>query len=460
MSGPSGTPVAPRAVAAGDHLMRADLFGRVPTFVRGEGVELIDEEGRRYLDAAAGVGVACLGYGVTEVADAIRAQAEQLAYVHALRFECPPSRELADLVAGVTPGDLDRVFFVSGGSEANESAFKFARQYWLERGEPGRWRVIGRWPSFHGNSLATLAAGWHAIRRKRHAPLLLPFPHVETPNQYRGCGHCARAAACTLACAEELERRILEVGPESVAAFVAEPVVGAAAGALTPPEGYFETVREICDRYEVLLVADEVITGFGRLGRWFGTERLGVLPDVLVFAKGISGGYAPLGGLAVRGGLLEPFERGSGRFEHNFTFAGHPVATAAGAAVVKILLRERLVERVAELETPFFDMLRAAVGGIDVVGDVRGCGLLAGVELVADRSTKRPFPASASTAAAAARYGMEEGVVVYPCSGGVDGEDGDYLLLMPPFVSTPDELAQMAGRLGRALRRLARDRDR
>jgi adenosylmethionine-8-amino-7-oxononanoate aminotransferase len=452
------TGLARAADGAADHLLKADLTGRLPTFVRGEGVELVDEEGRRYLDAAAGVGVACLGYGVTEVADAIRAQAAQLAYVHALRFESLPSRELAGLVAGVTPGDLDRVLFVSGGSEANESAFKFARQYWLERGEPERWRVIGRWPSFHGNSLATLAAGWHAIRRKRHAPLLLPFSHVETPNQYRGCGHCARAATCTLACAEELERRILEAGPESVAAFVAEPVVGAAAGALTPPEGYFEAVREICDRYGVLLIADEVITGFGRLGRWFGVERFGVQPDVLVFAKGISGGYAPLGGVAVRAGLLEPFERGSGRFEHNFTFAGHPVATAAGAAVVKILIRERLVERVAELETPFFDELRAAVGDIDIVGDVRGCGLLAGVELVADPATKRPFPAAAATAATAARYGMEEGVIVYPCSGGVDGEEGDYLLLMPPFVSSSDELATMAARLGRALRRLSKDR--
>jgi adenosylmethionine-8-amino-7-oxononanoate aminotransferase len=451
--------VASALGGAVDHLLKADLTGRLPTIVRGEGVELIDEDGRRYLDAAAGVGVACLGYGATEVVDAIRAQAEQLAYVHALRFESLPSRELAGLVASVTPGDLDRVFFVSGGSEANESAFKFSRQYWLERGQPERWRIIGRWPSFHGNSLATLAAGWHAVRRKRHAPLLLPFPHVETPNQYRGCGHCARAVGCTLACAEELERRILEVGPESVAAFVAEPVVGAAAGALTPPEGYFEAVREICDRYEVLLIADEVITGFGRLGRWFGVERLGIQPDILVFAKGISGGYAPLGGLAVRAALLEPFERGSGRFEHNFTFAGHPIATAAGAAVLKILMREGLVERVAELETPFFDALHSAVGDIDIVGDVRGCGLLAGVELVSDRATKRPFPAAAATAATAAQYGMDDGVIVYPCSGGVQGEEGDYLLLMPPFVSTSEELAMMAARLGSALRRLSKDRN-
>ncbi len=445
------------ALGAPDPLLRADLSRPSTTFVRGEGVELVDQDGRRYLDAAAGVGVACLGYGVTEVADAMRAQAQELSYVHALRFESLPVRELAGLVSGVTPGDLDRVFFVSGGSEANESAFKFARQYWLERGEPERWRVIGRWPSFHGNSLATLAAGWHAIRRKRHAPLLLPFPHVEAPNRYRGCGHCAHAGSCTLGCAEELERRILEVGPGSVAAFVVEPVVGAAAGALTPPDGYFQVVRDICDRYGVLLVADEVFTGFGRLGRWFGVERFDVQPDVLVFAKGVSGGYAPLGGFAVRTGLVEPLVRGSGRFEHNFTYAGHPVAAAAGAAVLKILIRERLVERVAAHEGPFFDALRAVLCDVGLVGDVRGCGLLAGVELVSDRVTKRPFPARAGVAATAASYAMEEGVIVYPCSGGVDGEDGDYLLLMPPFVSTTDELTEMVTRLGRALQRLSAD---
>ncbi len=438
-----------------DHLLRADLLRPPTVFVRGEGVELVDQDGRRYLDAASGVGVACLGYGVVEVVEAMRAQAQQLPYVHALRFESLPARELAALVSTVVPGELDRVFFVSGGSEANESAFKFARQYWVERGEPERWRVIGRWPSFHGNSLATLAAGWHAIRRKRHAPLLLPFPHVETPNQYRGCGHCVRAGGCTLECAEELERRILEVGAESVAAFVVEPVVGAAAGALTPPEGYFQLVRDICDRYGVLLIADEVFTGFGRLGRWFGVERFDVQPDVLVFAKGVSGGYTPLGGFAVRAELIETFAEGSGRFEHNFTYAGHPVAAAAGAAVLKILIRERLVERVAALEAPFFESLRGALRDVDLVGDIRGCGFLAGVELVSDRVTKRPFPACAETAAAAARYAMEEGVIVYPCSGGVDGEEGDYLLLMPPFVSTAEELAEMVARLRRALQRLS-----
>lgn len=281
--------------------------------------------------------------------------------------------------------------------------------------------------------------------RRRHAPLLLPMPHIEAPNTYRGCGHCRPASQCTLACARELESAIVEAGPQSVAAFIAEPVVAAAGGAMVPPPGYFQAIREICDRYDVLLIADEVFTGFGRCGSWFGVQRFGVQPDILVFAKAITAGYAPLGGFAVNGRLLEPLRQGTGRFEHNFTFAGHPVAAAAALAVIRILQRDRLVERVAAAEPLFFRLLRDHLGELPVVGDIRGMGLLAGVELVADE------------AARATRLALAEGVIVYPCGGGVDGESGDYLLLAPPFVTSDDDLGQMAERLGRALRRLGRE---
>jgi len=447
-----------------DHLIGPDLRARAPVFVSGEGVELIDDQGRRYLDAASGVGVTCLGYGAGEVVDAMRIQAEQLPYLHALRFEAPSAQRLADLVADVLPGDLDQVFFASGGSEANESVIKFVRQYWLERGEPERWRVIGRRPSFHGNTLATLSVGWHAGRRQRHAPLLLPMPHIDAPNPYRGCAGCRGAGGpgqlpgrCTLACAADLETAIREAGPQTVAAFIAEPVVAAAGGALIPPPGYFAAVREICDRYDVLFVADDVFTGFGRLGTWSGMERFGVLPDIVVFAKGITAGYAPLGGFAARGALVEPFRKGSGRFEHNFTYAAHPVAAAVGVAVIGILRRDRLIERVAAAEPLFSRLLREHLGELPVVGDVRSIGLLAGVELVADRGTGQPFPAPAGIAARAARLALEEGVIVYPCSGGVDGERGDYLLLAPPFVTSDEDLERMAERTGRALARLGRE---
>ena len=446
---------------ASDHLIGPDLRARAPVFVRGEGVELIDDQERRYLDAASGVGVACLGYGVSEVVDAMRAQAEQLPYLHALRFETPPVQRLADLVASVLPGDLDQVFFASGGSEANESVIKFVRQYWLECGQPERWKVIGRRPSFHGNTLATLSIGWHEGRRQRHAPLLLPMPHIDAPNRYRGCAHCRQAdqqaGRCTLACAADLETAIQEAGPETVAAFIAEPVVAAAGGVLIPPPGYFAAIREICDRYDVLFVADDVFTGFGRLGTWSGMERFGVLPDIVVFAKGITAGYAPLGGFAVRGALVEPFRKGSGRFEHNFTYAAHPVAAAVGLAVIGILQRERLMERVAAMEPLFSRLLREHLGALPVVGDVRAMGLLAGVELVADTGTGEPFPASAAIAARATRLALDEGVIVYPCSGGADGERGDYLLLAPPFVTSAEDLERMAERTGRALARLGRE---
>ncbi len=438
------------------HLLRPDVTATYPVFVAGEGVELIDDAGRRYLDAASGVGVACLGYSADAVAAAMYRQATTLQYVHALRFETPILQRLAEDVARVTPADLDLVFFVSGGSEANETAFKFVRQYWLERGRPGKWRIIGRRPSFHGNTLGTLAAGWHVGRRARYAPLLLPFAHTETPNQYRGCRLCAEGGGrCTLACAEDLERVIQEVGPETVAAFIAEPVVGAAGGALVPPDGYFPRVRAICDRHDILMIADEVITGFGRLGAWFGIERFGAVPDLIVFAKGMSGGYAPLGGIAARRALLEGFLAGSGRFEHNFTMAGHPVACAAGVATIEILREERLVERVAELEETFFTALRRELANVAIVGDVRGMGFLAGVELVADRTTKRPFPPERGIAALATGCARDAGLIVYPATGGINGTaTGDYLLLMPPFVTSAADLGEMARRLGVALRRV------
>ncbi len=463
-----------------EHLIGPDLRTQAPVFVRGEGVELIDSEGRRYLDAASGVGVTCIGYSASEVVDAMREQAGTLPYLHAMRFEARPAQQLADLVASVLPGDLGQVFFASGGSEANESVIKFVRQYWVERGQPERWKVIGRRPSFHGNTLATLSVGWHAGRRQRHAPLLLPMPHIGTPNSYRGCEHCqpaeehcrpagqhshptggngaaAEAGHCTLACAAELEDAIQQAGPGTVAAFIAEPVVAAAGGVLVPPPGYFQAIREICDRYDVLFVADEVFTGFGRLGTWFGMERFGVLPDIMVFAKGITAGYAPLGGFAVRTALVEPFRQGSGRFEHNFTYAAHPVAAAVGIAVIGILQRDRLVERVAAAEPMFARLLHDQLSDLPVVGDVRSIGLLGGVELVADTGTKQPFPAAAGIAARATRLALDEGVIVYPCSGGVDGEAGDYLILAPPFVSSDDDLEHMVERTGRALRRLGQE---
>lgn len=440
------------------HLIPSQPPGPAPEFQRGEGVELIDAEGIRYLDAASGVGVTALGYSANEVSSAMQRQAEKLQYLHNLRFRSPVTSQLAAMVAEVAPEGLEWVFFVSGGSEANETAMKLVRQHWLERGQPERWKVIGRRPSFHGNTLGTLSAGWHVGRRDRYQPMLIPFPHVGSPNAYRGCGHCRKTGMqCTLACADELEAVIRDSGVETVAAFIAEPVTGAAGGAQVPPEGYFQRTKEICDRYDVLMIADEVITGFGRLGTWFGSERVEMSPDIIVFAKGISAGYAPLGGVIASDRVVEPILAGSGRFDHNFTMAGHPVAAAAGIATLELMHRQSLVERVRQLEPIFFSLLQEHLADVPIVGDIRGLGLLAGVELVQDQGSRTSFASTRAIAAKAAGYGLEERVIVYPAGGGDEVGQGDYLLLMPPLVSTAGELEQMADRLARSLTHLSDD---
>lgn len=432
------------------HLLRA-WEGERPNIVEAEGVELIDDQGRRYLDAASGVGVTALGYTNPEIVEAMAEQAARLPYAHALRFATQPAEELAAVIAAMLPGDLDAVFFTSGGSEATESAIKLARQLGVAMGHEAKWKVIGRVPSYHGNTIASLAAGWHAGRRTLYAPLLPPFPHVPAPNLYRGCELCREQTGCTLACAEELEHVIQQEGPETIAAFIAEPVVGAAGGALIPPSGYFAAVRAICRQYDVLLIADEVLTGFGRLGRTFGIEHFDVVPDILTFGKAVAAGYAPLAGLSLRRPLADTLGR-RGPFVHHFTMSAHPVACAAGLTAQRIMQERQLVERGTALEKPFLSALARHAADAPLVGNIRGIGLLAGIELVRDRETKEPFPASAGMAGRAARLALDNGVVVYPGSGGVDGgEEGDYLLVMPPLVSTEEELEAMASRLGRAL---------
>jgi adenosylmethionine-8-amino-7-oxononanoate aminotransferase len=435
----------------GDHLLRPDVTVPSPSFISGHGVELLRDDGRWVLDAASGVGVTCLGYDSERIVAAMAEQAERLPYVHALRFETPVMSELAARIAALAPGELDHCFFSSGGSEAAEGAVKFARQYWLERGRPGKWRVVGRRPSFHGNTIAALSIGWHGPRRTRHAPLMLDFPHIESPDLYRGCSYCG-PGGCSASCAEQLDLLLEREGAETIAAFFAEPVVGAAAGAMPAPPGYFEAIREICDRHDVLFVADEVITGFGRTGRWFGIEHWDVVPDLLIFAKGVSAGFAPLGGMVVRGELLDAFRAGSHRFEHNFTMAGHPVACAAGVAAVDELQEIEAPELVAYHEPLLFAALEA-LREHPVVGDVRGLGFLAGIELVADRDSRRPFDPGLGVAARIGVLALEEGLLVYPGGGALEGA-GDQVLVMPAFVTLPWAFPEIATRLGRALERL------
>jgi adenosylmethionine-8-amino-7-oxononanoate aminotransferase len=436
-------------------LFKPDVGGSYPVLVRGEGCFVEDVEGRRYLDAAAGVGVMALGYGVEELVQAQLAQARALPYAHSLRFSTVPQQRLAERFSEIAPTGMSHAFFVSGGSEALESAIKLARSYHVQRGDTGRSVILGRNLSFHGNTLAALAAGGMPLRQRMYRPMLQDWPKVVEVNCYR-CPLGLNYPSCGIACADDLETVINRTGPERVAAFVAEPVVGAAAGATVPPEGYFEQIRAICDRHGVLFIADEVFTGIGRTGRWFGIEHSAAVPDILYTAKGLGAGYASLAGVALHERVAEAFVRGDQRFEHNFTMAGNPLACAVGLKVLEIIERDGLVEAAARKGRLLQERLRQALDA-EVIGEVRGRGLLVGIELVQDQAAKQPFPADLRAAARLDHICREMGLLIYPGTGTAGGEAGDHVLLIPPLTISEAELDQVVQTLAAATRRLARE---
>lgn len=438
------------------HVFFRDVRKEHPVIVGGEGVYLFDDQGRRYLDGCSGALVANIGHGVEPVARAIYEQARKVAFTHLSRFSSLPIQRLAELIATISPPGLNRVYFVSGGSEATETALKLSRQYFLERDKNSQKHlVISRWHCFHGNTLGALSMTGLVPRRKRYTPYLLNFPKINPPYCYR-CPHGRTPPDCRVPCAYELEVMLKQVGPEYVAAFIAEPVVGAAAGALVPPPEYLPTVRQICDRYDILLIADEVMCGFGRTGRHFAVDHWGVVPDVITAAKGMAAGYAPLGAAIVHEKIWEVFRQGSGRFEHGHTYGGNPLACAAGAAVLEYYLEHDLVSHCRQLGELLLAEL-APLKDNPVVGDVRGLGLMLGVELVQDRATRTPLPASRGMAEVATQFILKQGVVVYPGNGMVDGVAGDQFLIGPPLVINEAEVRQLAQGVIAGLDELARE---
>ena len=401
--------------------------------VSGDGVFVTDDAGKTYLDAVAGIGVVSLGYGRADLVEALADQAARLPFAQSMRFENDAAERLADRLAAFAPPGLTWSFFCNGGSEALDSSIKLVRQYWLDRGQPDKWKVIGRRPGFHGNTLMALSVGYHAGRRARYQPYITDLPHLRAPWIYRCengddrdgpyCDDCSGRALATL---------IESEGPETVAAFIAEPIVGAAAPAVTPPPGYYQTIREICDRYDVLMISDEVMTGIGRTGRNFGIDHWGVVPDLMLFAKGISGGYAPLAGVIAHERVIEVLRSGGGRYENTFTWGGNPMACAVGAATLEALVREEVVPAVAELEPEFFGLLNE-LRRHPIVGDVRGKGLMAGIEFVQPGGTD-PFAAEVGLTARVEAACREAGLFVYPCPGIIDGVVGDSILMVPPLV--------------------------
>lgn len=437
-----------RRSAPPDHLFRRSPLAEYPVVERARGVFVWDRDGKRYLDGCSAAVVCNLGYGVREVIDAMQRQARRVMFAHSTQFVSRASIDLAGRLAALCPGPMardGRVYLASGGSEAVETAIKLARQYFLERGEPARTRVVARWQSYHGSTLGALSATGNRPRRRPYEPMLIDFPHMAPVYCYR-CPFGLEYPGCRLACADDLERAVQEAGPGSVAAFIAEPVVGATLGAVPPPEGYWRRIREICDRHGILLIADEVMTGVGRTGAPFAIDHWGVVPDMIVVGKGCSAGYTPLGAVIARGFIHDAIRDGSGAFEHGFTYSANPLSAATGAAVLDVVRRRRLVRRARALGPLLERILRGAAERHPIVGDVRGLGLFWGMELVSDRTTRAPFDPSLKVARRVGSEARRRGLLLYPGSGTADGVRGDHVIVAPPLVITKPELA-LLGRL-------------
>jgi len=423
-----------------------------PVAVEAHGSTIIDADGREYLDAAGGAIVVNVGHGRREIADAAAAQAGRLAYAHGSAFTTEPLERYAAEVGRHLPVDDPYVYPVSGGSEAIETALKMARAAHLARGETDRLVVFARWGSYHGNTLGALDLSGRRPLRRPYEGWLGRFRHVSAAYPYRGGEPGSQALGTAGELADELERAITAAGPGTVAAFVGEPIVGATLGAVEPPDGYWPAIAEVCRRHGVLLIADEVMTGFGRTGAWFGMDHYGVRPDLLVAAKGATSGYWPFGFVAASGEVWETVTRGGG-FVHGFTYSHQPVAAAVAREVLHILEAESLVEASATKGERLKALLLARLGDHPAVGDIRGRGLMVGVELVRDRETKAAFPRAAKLTEAVVRIARERGLLLYSGTGNANGTDGDVILLGPPFVVTDEELVRIADGLGDALDR-------
>jgi len=424
-----------------------------PTRVsHGAGAYLYDGAGKAYLNCG-DAAVSCLGHGDPHVTRAIKDQLDQVAFAHTGFFTSDPAEKLADKLIALAPGPLDRVYFVSGGSEAMEAALKLARQYFVETGEPERHKVVARKQSYHGNTLGALATGGNAWRRAQFAPMLIDVRHVSPCYAYRGQKDGEPDAAYVDRLLEELEAELERLDPKTVMAFVAEPVVGATLGAVPSVADYFARVRALCDRYGILLILDEVMCGMGRTGTLFAYEQVGAVPDICAIAKGLGGGYQPIGAMLCSAKIHEAIENGSGFFQHGHTYLGHPVACAAGLAVLERLVDEDVLGRVAPAGERLHSALHHHLGQHPHVGDIRGVGLFRGIELVADRETKEPWPATKKLHAKIKAAAFEEGLICYPMGGTVDGKTGDHVLLAPPFIASDAELDTAAGILARAIDR-------
>ena len=433
------------------HVFQRQIHADLPRAKKGDGIYIIDADGKRYLDASGGAAVSCLGHSDPDVIQAIKDQAETLAFAHTAFFTSEAAEELANLLIGKAPDGIEVVYFVSGGSEAMEAALKMARQYFLEVGEPERTKFIARRQSYHGNTLGALSVGGNVWRREPFEAMLMDVGHIQPCYAYRNQLDGETEEEYGLRAADELEAEIQRLGPETVIAFVAETVVGATAGVVPPVKGYFKRIRDICDRHGVLLILDEVMCGMGRTGTTFACEQDDIAPDIVCIAKGLGAGYQSIGAALVSAKVFQAFSEGSGFFQHGHTYMGHPVACAAALAVQRKIQALDLLANVREQGEVLESRLLDRLGNHAHVGDIRGRGLFRGIELVADRATKEPFDPALKLHAGLKAQAMDRGLIYYPGGGTADGVQGDHILLAPPFIIEKPEIDELVDRLSAAI---------
>jgi adenosylmethionine-8-amino-7-oxononanoate aminotransferase len=426
-----------------------------PIAVRGEGCWIIDQSGRRLLDASGQAAVVSIGHGVPEIGRAMAEQSSQIAFAHTTQFHSEPAEKLAKRLLALAPPNFHpdgRVYFTSGGSEATETAIKLARQFHLEKGHPSRFRIVSRRQSYHGSTLGAMTVSGNVARRAPYQPLLAEWGHIAPCFCYH-CPFDKKFPECGIACADDLNHFLDKNDAASVAAFIFEPVVGATLGAAVPPDSYAQRIAEICRKRGILLIADEIMSGMGRTGKPFAIQHWNVEPDIILAGKGIASGYAPLGAVLTAPRIVDTFERGSVAFQHGFTYQAHPVATAAGSAVLDYIESRNLFDRVE----PAAETLRAELSPLQShphVGEIRGLGLLLGIEFVKDKPTRAPFPKEENIADHIRQAALDENVLTYPTQGCVDGTNGDHILLAPPFIISPQECRLIASAFDSALRRV------
>jgi len=431
---------------------RGELNRVYPIMERGEGVYIYDSEGNKYLDAMSGIAVVNIGYGVQEVADAIAEQVKKLPFCFTVRFTSQVQEDLAQRIAQLSPSGLNKVWFSLAGTEAIECAIKAARQFHVETGNPSKYKIISRWQSYHGSTLGALGIAGAESWRRNYGPMVLEYPKIAPVNCYR-CPFCKNYPNCDLDCAYDLERVINYSGSKEIAAFIAEPVVGGSAGATVPPPEYFKIIRSICDKHNVLLITDEVFCGNGRTGKFYAIEHWDVVPDIIAIAKGIAGGYVPLGATVMHEKIYDAMARGSGKFGHGVTFSGHPVACAAGIAVLDYMEKNDLVERAGEMGNDLTNKL-SSLSDFPMVGQIRGKGLLIGIEFVADRISKEPFNPAMGVSKKIVAAAFKKGLLVQPGSGCADGVRGDHILICPPFTMSKAEADRIVNILGEVFKQV------